>query len=104
TKKAISPRGFVAVLEGAFGQTVNRQQQDAQEFLQLLVERLQDEYNAGKRARVQSRRELSRSQGRNGELSKSQGRNGAAAHDNGAPTIHITSDQSDETSDEAKLE
>lgn len=56
-KKAISPRGFVAVLEGAFGQTINRQQQDAQEFLQLLVERLQDEYNAGKRARAYAKRE-----------------------------------------------
>ncbi|PKS06737.1 hypothetical protein jhhlp_006811 [Lomentospora prolificans] len=60
SKKAISPRGFVAVLEGAFGQTINRQQQDAQEFLQLLVERLQDEYNAGKRARAYARREQNR--------------------------------------------
>ncbi|CAI4211916.1 unnamed protein product [Parascedosporium putredinis] len=60
SKKAISPRGFVAVLEGAFGQTINRQQQDAQEFLQLLVERLQDEYNAGKRARAHAKREQNR--------------------------------------------
>lgn len=56
SKKAISPREFVSVLERAFGQTINRQQQDAQEFLQLLVERLLDEYNAGKRARAHARR------------------------------------------------
>ncbi|KAL2104941.1 hypothetical protein VUR80DRAFT_9303 [Thermomyces stellatus] len=56
SKKAISPREFVGVLERAFGQTINRQQQDAQEFLQLLVERLLDEYNAGKRARAHARR------------------------------------------------
>ena len=56
SKKAISPREFVGVLERAFGQTINRQQQDAQEFLQLLVERLLDEYNAGKRARAHTRR------------------------------------------------
>lgn len=56
SKKAISPRDFVGVLERAFGQTINRQQQDAQEFLQLLVERLLDEYNAGKRARAHSKR------------------------------------------------
>lgn len=56
SKKAISPRDFVGVLERAFGQTINRQQQDAQEFLQLLVERLLDEYNAGKRARAHNKR------------------------------------------------
>ena len=56
SKKAISPRDFVGVLERAFGQTINRQQQDAQEFLQLLVERLLDEYNAGKRARAHAKR------------------------------------------------
>lgn len=56
SKKAISPREFVGVLERAFGQMINRQQQDAQEFLQLLVERLQDEYHAGKRARAYTKR------------------------------------------------
>jgi len=55
-KKTISPKGFVGVLERAFGQTINRQQQDAQEFLQLLVEKLRDEYTAGRRAREHARK------------------------------------------------
>ncbi|KAK7991553.1 ubiquitin carboxyl-terminal hydrolase 16 [Apiospora saccharicola] len=50
-KKTISATGFVKVLEVAFKQRISRQQQDAQEFLQVVAERLCDEYHAGKAAR-----------------------------------------------------
>ncbi|TAQ87096.1 hypothetical protein B7494_g4566 [Chlorociboria aeruginascens] len=54
-KKTISAAGFVAVLEVAFRQKISRQQQDAQEFLQVVAERLCDEYHAGHRARIHAR-------------------------------------------------
>jgi ubiquitin carboxyl-terminal hydrolase 16 len=54
-KKTISAIGFVKVLEIAFKQRISRQQQDAQEFLQVVAERLCDEYHAGKRARQHAR-------------------------------------------------
>lgn len=54
-KKTISATGFVKVLEVAFKQRISRQQQDAQEFLQVVAERLCDEYHAGKRARQHAR-------------------------------------------------
>jgi ubiquitin carboxyl-terminal hydrolase 16 len=57
-KKTISASGFVAVLEQAFKQRISRQQQDAQEFLQVVAERLCDEYHAGHRARNHARRNL----------------------------------------------
>ncbi|KAI1181499.1 hypothetical protein F5B17DRAFT_444952 [Nemania serpens] len=50
-RKTISAAGFVRVLETAFRQRISRQQQDAQEFLQIVAERLCDEYHAGRRAR-----------------------------------------------------
>ncbi|KAJ4390342.1 hypothetical protein N0V85_007312 [Neurospora sp. IMI 360204] len=50
-KKTISAAPFVKTLEIAFGQRISRQQQDAQEFLQVVAERLCDEYHAGQRAR-----------------------------------------------------
>lgn len=50
-KKTISAAPFVKTLEVAFGQRISRQQQDAQEFLQVVAERLCDEYHAGQRAR-----------------------------------------------------
>ncbi|SPQ18948.1 d33d9bf9-5ad3-4087-8222-7a7aa9a1a497 [Thermothielavioides terrestris] len=51
-KKTISAAPFVRTLEEAFRQRVSRQQQDAQEFLQVVAERLCDEYHAGRRARL----------------------------------------------------
>lgn len=54
-KKTISPTGFISCLELAFKQRVSRQQQDAQEFLQILAERLCEEYHAGHRARKHAR-------------------------------------------------
>lgn len=57
-KKTISATGFVVCLEHAFRQRISRQQQDAQEFLQVVAERLCDEYHAGHRARKFARANL----------------------------------------------
>ncbi|RSL39122.1 hypothetical protein CEP53_014297 [Fusarium sp. AF-6] len=57
-RKSISPFQFVKVLEAAFKQRISRQQQDAQEFLQIVAERLKDEYHCGQRARLHARRGL----------------------------------------------
>ncbi|RDA94117.1 hypothetical protein CP533_6601 [Ophiocordyceps camponoti-saundersi (nom. inval.)] len=54
-KKSVTPFPFVKVLEAAFKQRISRQQQDAQEFLQIVAERLKDEYRAGQRARARGR-------------------------------------------------
>ncbi|CAI6339971.1 unnamed protein product [Periconia digitata] len=53
-KKTISPQPFIRALERAFGTRISRQQQDAQEFLQVITERLCDEYHAGANARQQA--------------------------------------------------
>jgi ubiquitin carboxyl-terminal hydrolase 16 len=50
-KKTISARSFIQALEFAFRTRISRNQQDAQEFLQIVLERLCDEYHAGVRAR-----------------------------------------------------
>ena len=54
-KKTITAAPFVRSLELAFRQRISRQQQDAQEFLQVVAERLCDEYHAGHKARVYAR-------------------------------------------------
>lgn len=51
SRKTISAQPFITAVEKAFKTRVSRQQQDAQELLHLLLERLADEYYAGKRAR-----------------------------------------------------
>lgn len=50
-KKTISARGFIQALEFAYRTRISRNQQDAQEFLQIVAERLCDEYHAGVKAR-----------------------------------------------------
>lgn len=50
-RKTISAQSFIAVLEHAFDRKISRAQQDAQELLQILAERLSEEYHAGRRAR-----------------------------------------------------
>jgi ubiquitin carboxyl-terminal hydrolase 16 len=50
-RKAISAQDFISALEQAFRTRISRQQQDAQEFLQVVTERLCDEYYAGRQAR-----------------------------------------------------
>jgi ubiquitin carboxyl-terminal hydrolase 16 len=54
-RKTISAQDFVVALEYAFRTRISRQQQDAQEFLQVVTERLGDEYHAGQKARRKSR-------------------------------------------------
>lgn len=54
-KKTISAGAFIKVLEESFRQKISLQQQDAQEFLQVVAERLCDEYYAGQRARNQAK-------------------------------------------------
>lgn len=62
SKKSISPFQFVRVLEEAFKQRISRQQQDAQEFLQIVAERLKDEYHAAQRVRWRARRAVGSSE------------------------------------------
>lgn len=50
-KKTISAGQFIGVLEHAFGTRISKSQQDAQELLQVVAERLSEEYHAGKDAR-----------------------------------------------------
>ncbi|KIW97510.1 uncharacterized protein Z519_01094 [Cladophialophora bantiana CBS 173.52] len=51
-KKTISARPMIEALERAFNTRISRNQQDAQEFLQIVLERLCDEYHAAQRARL----------------------------------------------------
>jgi ubiquitin carboxyl-terminal hydrolase 16 len=53
-KKTITARPLIEALERAFNTRISRNQQDAQEFLQIVLERLCDEYNASERARKQA--------------------------------------------------
>jgi ubiquitin carboxyl-terminal hydrolase 16 len=53
-KKTISAQPFVIALERAFRTRISRQQQDAQEFLHLVAERLCDEYHNGQKARTKA--------------------------------------------------
>jgi len=45
-KKVISARPFLTVLEAIFRQRISRAQQDAHEFLQIVAEKLAEEYYA----------------------------------------------------------
>lgn len=54
-KKSITAAPFIRTLEAAFRQRISRQQQDAQEFLQIVAQRLSEEYHAGHRARIWAR-------------------------------------------------
>ena len=54
-KKTISAGSFVQVLERAFKTRISKSQQDAQELLQIVAERLSEEYQAGKQARRRAR-------------------------------------------------
>ncbi|KAF2191237.1 cysteine proteinase [Zopfia rhizophila CBS 207.26] len=55
-RKTISPQPFIRALERAFATRISRQQQDAQEFLQIVMERLCEEYHAGSKARQQAQK------------------------------------------------
>ncbi|KAL8932590.1 MAG: hypothetical protein Q9216_006769 [Gyalolechia sp. 2 TL-2023] len=64
-KKSISAQNFIGVLEHAFGLRISRVQQDAQELLQIVAERLNEEYNAAKQARQRHKERLRRDDGVN---------------------------------------
>ena len=53
-KKTITARPFIESLEKAFNTRVSRNQQDAQEFFQVVAERLDDEYHAAAGARTRA--------------------------------------------------
>lgn len=55
-KKTISASSFIRVLEHAFGTRIAKSQQDAQELLQIIAERLSEEYHAGKEVRQRAAR------------------------------------------------
>ena len=55
-RKTISAIEFIRVLEHAFSTTISKAQQDAQELLQLVAERLREEYHAGRDARRRYRK------------------------------------------------
>lgn len=55
-KKTISAQSFIRCVEQAFRTRISRTQQDAQEFLQVVVERLAEEYAAGNRVRNYARK------------------------------------------------
>lgn len=55
-KKTISASNFIKVLESAFRTRIAKSQQDAQELLQIVAERLSEEYQAGKEARRRARK------------------------------------------------
>lgn len=57
-KKTISAAPFLHALESAFRMRISRNQQDAQEFLQIVAERLCEEYHAGVKARQRADRFL----------------------------------------------
>ena len=54
-RKTISAANFIGVLEHAFATRISKSQQDAQELLQILAERLSEEYHAGAEARKRAR-------------------------------------------------
>lgn len=56
-KKTIAATDFIRVLEKAFGTTISKTQQDAQEMLQVIAERLSEEYHAGKEARKRHKKQ-----------------------------------------------
>ncbi|KEF61524.1 ubiquitin thiolesterase [Exophiala aquamarina CBS 119918] len=58
-KKTISARPMIEALERAFQTRISRNQQDAQEFLQIVLERLCDEYHAAQRARQRAELNIS---------------------------------------------
>jgi ubiquitin carboxyl-terminal hydrolase 16 len=51
-RKSIAPTAFIDVLQEAFRQLISRQQQDAHEFLQIVAQRLEEEYATGRAARL----------------------------------------------------
>ncbi|KAI5466236.1 hypothetical protein BGZ63DRAFT_375696 [Mariannaea sp. PMI_226] len=102
-KKAISPFQFVKVLEVAFKQRISRQQQDAQEFLQIVAERLKDEYHAGQRARLHARRRGMMSSSEN--VAKAAGEKEKVSNGEESPVEKTTSqDNTEDVDDTSAIE
>ena len=107
-KKTISAQGFIGVIEHAFRTRVSRQQQDAQEFLQIVTERLCDEYHAGRRARQEARKRLNDAPQMTVEemeglhITEEHGKSITPSQTSGAggPTVEPTKEQSDDTDSE----
>ncbi|KLO96362.1 Ubp11p [Fusarium fujikuroi] len=107
-KKSISPFQFVKVLEAAFKQRISRQQQDAQEFLQIVAERLKDEYHCGQRARLHMRRRglfptQSTSSVENTLDSQDNGKDGDESSPEQQPTTNGDNDSAIEPSEETEI-
>lgn len=51
-KKTIAAKPMIEALERSYQTRISRNQQDAQEFLQIVLERLDDEFKAGQKARA----------------------------------------------------
>nr|POF04011.1 ubiquitin carboxyl-terminal hydrolase 16 [Quercus suber] len=67
-RKTISAQGFIRVLETSFRTRISRTQQDAQELLQIIAERLADEHRAARRVRRRARRKFGVNAGNPGSL------------------------------------
>lgn len=65
-KKTITARPMIMALEQAFQTRISRNQQDAQEFFQIVAERLSDEYHAADKARKRALEQRPVSSGSNG--------------------------------------
>ena len=59
-KKTISAGAFIAALERALDTRISKDQQDAQELLQVVAQSVCDEYHAGNGARKRARKDISR--------------------------------------------
>jgi ubiquitin carboxyl-terminal hydrolase 16 len=92
-KKTISAVPFVKSLEEAFRQRISRQQQDAQELLQVVAERVCDEYHAGRKARLYAK---ATGMVRPATLSQEGEVNGISAKEAGEGTINGASDETAE--------
>ena len=99
-KKTISATPFIKVLEHAFGLRISKSQQDAQELLQIVAERLSEEYHAGKEARKRARR-IERGIESKGKIiaqdcpsaAEVEGASKSSGSDETQPTVSVPTDQ-----------
>ena len=87
-RKTVSAGAFVADLERAFQQRISRRQQDAQEFLQVVAERLRDEHHA-----VQKARRKARAQAANLETEDDAARSSCSMDNKGMSDDRMTDDK-----------
>ena len=93
-KKTITARPLIEALEKAFHTRLSRNQQDAQEFFQIVAERLCDEYHAAEKARKRASTGLSMV-----EENPREERNGYLTHDQSEnPLLQLPDDTEDSES------